>query len=90
MLPFPVRIKNQGGDTMRRYPLVFIPLLCACFFSVLPPADAVMSNELFFEICEKGPASEIETALQAGANVNAVGERGRTPIMSVAKANGSV
>jgi hypothetical protein len=55
---------------MRRYSLLFVPLLCACLFSVLPFAEAAMSDELFFEICEKGSPSEIEAALKAGANVN--------------------
>ena len=47
------------------------------------PALAEISTKRLFEICRSGTVAELEAALAAGAEVNAVDERGQTALMAV-------
>ena len=51
---------------------------------IAAPAWSAMSDEEFVKLCQKGTAEEIQAALDAGANVNAVDRHRSTPLLSAA------
>ena len=48
---------------------------------------APQSDDAFIELCEKGTAEEVRSALDSGANVHASGDVGQTALMHAAAKN---
>ncbi len=53
------------------------------------PAGAAMPVEEFLELCATGSPEEGAQAIEAGSDVNAADNEGRTPLMSAAEHNGN-
>ena len=61
--------------------LIFVVSMCVC------PLLASSSDRAFMELCKSGTVSEIEKAIQAGADFYSADQNGITPLMNAARYN---
>ena len=72
---------------MRLNFILLFPVTLFCLLFTIEMADAKISTEEFFKLCEKGTVREVEDAINAGADVNVRNGSGDTPIMLAAECN---
>ena len=71
---------------MKRLSAIFVCMLMLAALSGYR-AEAAISVEEFYNLCESGAPQQIEAAIQAGADVNAQNNGGVTPLMVAAADN---
>ena len=64
---------------------VMKPIIAICMFAL---AASVVAAQDFLSIVEDGSPSEVQAAIDDGANVNVRGDNGETPLMWAAFGNG--
>jgi ankyrin repeat protein len=70
---------------MKKYLYAVSALLLV--FMITNPASAAMSDEEFSSLCESGSSAEVQAAIESGADVDARGNNGQTPLMGAAANN---